>query len=67
MLGVICDDSPATLTTPDAAVAQLAERVICNLEVTGSIPVGGFFLPEAFPSLVGVNSPGHVARLSNPM
>ena len=25
-----------------AAVAQLAEHVICNLEVAGSIPVGGF-------------------------
>ena len=31
-----------------AAVAQLAERVICNLEVTGSIPVGGFYVPRGF-------------------
>lgn len=30
-----------------AAVAQLAERVICNLEVTGSIPVGGFSVGES--------------------
>jgi hypothetical protein len=30
--------------TPDllAALAQLAEHLICNLEVAGSIPVGGF-------------------------
>lgn len=25
-----------------AAVAQLVERVICNLEVVGSSPTGGF-------------------------
>ena len=31
--------SPAT----EAAVAQLVERVICNLEVAGSSPAGGFF------------------------
>lgn len=33
-----------------ATVAQLAEHLICNLEVTGSIPVGGLdgglWLPE---------------------
>ncbi len=37
----------------DAAVAQLAERVICNLEVTGSIPVSGFSLMDAAVAVRG--------------
>lgn len=36
---------------PVAAVAQLAERVICNLEVTGSIPVGGFLVASVSTEL----------------
>jgi hypothetical protein len=37
-------DESARLRYPAriATVAQLAEHLICNLEVTGSIPVGGF-------------------------
>lgn len=34
--------TPKGPTPKGAAVAQLAERVICNLEVTGSTPVSGF-------------------------
>ncbi len=36
---------PRTLLTP-AAVAQLVERMICNLEVGGSNPPGGFPLHD---------------------
>ena len=43
-----------------AAVAQLAERVICNLEVAGSIPAGGFgwWGVEALGSTVGDGAVG---------
>ena len=48
-----------TLSGPYAAVAQLVERVICNLEVTGSSPVGGFS-----ESSVGLLQGGQVDSLA---
>jgi len=37
------DAGSGTIRRAFAAVAQLAEHVICNLEVAGSSPVGGFW------------------------
>lgn len=40
-----CDMMPSRAdgkADKSAAVAQLVERVICNLEVVGSSPTGGF-------------------------
>ena len=35
-------------TSPDGAIAQLAERRLCKAEVAGSIPAGSTIAPDAF-------------------
>jgi hypothetical protein len=52
-----------------AAVAQLVERVICNLEVAGSSPAGGFSM-----AVTGLSGPwnwnvvasGHLLAVDSP-
>ncbi len=36
---------------PRGAVAQLGERLVCNQEVVGSIPIRSIVQPDALPSL----------------
>ena len=57
MLRAVCsgilENVPCTRT---AAVAQLEEHMICNLEVSGSSPLGGFSPPSRvlpLPAMTG--------------
>lgn len=45
---------PLCFKEGQAALAQLVEYVICNLEVIGSIPVGGSIMYNALKILLGI-------------
>ena len=45
---------PLSFKEVQAALAQLVEHVICNLEVIGSIPVGGSTMYNALKILLGI-------------